>query len=171
MPLDQTHATWDYNNVNLKIATVRNNNHAVPRSHYTRWVRRREWPSGSWRTAPPTADRTLWTEGPQSWPALASPSSTGVWSERSNKGGGGWGRGRYIKGWQWIKGRRVVRKRRIIKRCFWGLRGFKTVSYKCQSTSPEGRLVWFSEFSRPLRKMDTWMKEKQQDSRRLNETF
>lgn len=51
-------------------------NHAVPDSHYIRWGHRHERPSGSGRTAPLTADRTPRTEGPQSSPALASPSST-----------------------------------------------------------------------------------------------
>lgn len=52
------------------------NNHAVPRSRYIRRGRRREPPSGSGRTAPPTAGRTPWIAGPRSWRALASPSST-----------------------------------------------------------------------------------------------
>lgn len=68
---------------------MHNNNHAVPHSYYIRWGHHHEWPSGSGRTAPPTAHRTPRIEGPQSSPALASPSSTGC--------GGRGGEGRFYK--------------------------------------------------------------------------
>lgn len=51
--------------------------HAVPDSHYIRWGHRHERPSGSGQTAPLIGHTTPQTEGPQSSPALASPSSTG----------------------------------------------------------------------------------------------
>lgn len=94
-------------------------NHAVPRSHYIRWGHHHERPSGSGQTAPPTAGRTPWIVGPQSWPALASPLSTKCGWGRSNKVEGGW---QWIQGW-WVERGMVFlfqtkKRRRRIRR--WG---------------------------------------------------
>lgn len=56
-------------------------NVTVPHSRYTRKGCRRERPSGSVRTALPTAHRSPWTEDHHHWRALASPSERMVKEE------------------------------------------------------------------------------------------
>lgn len=97
-------------------------NVTVPHSRYTRKGCRRERPSGSVRTALPTAHRSPWTEDHHHWRALASPSERMVKEEvegwiksklivesGDSEGGktNGWGVGGRMKKrkvWYWFAG-------------------------------------------------------------------